>query len=75
MSESDFAGVAFFVALAAPRGAYQPVEELFESFNGLPLLSEVFQKDPSGGQSPPEPPPKHAAPLTNEVLQRAAIPA
>jgi hypothetical protein len=24
----------------------QPVEELFESFNGLPLLSGVFQQDP-----------------------------
>ena len=27
-------------------GGWQPVEELFESFNGLPLLSGVFQKDP-----------------------------
>ncbi|MBX3249952.1 MAG: serine/threonine protein kinase [Myxococcales bacterium] len=41
------------------------------STDGLFLLGS-FEKTPSSGQSPPEPPPKHAAPLKNEVLQRAA---
>ena len=53
-------------------GPCSPLKNSSSPSTGCFFLLGSFTKTPSSGQSPPEPPPKPAAPLKNEVLQRAA---